>query len=363
MKIILTGGGTIGSVSPLIAIKQELEKQKIQADYLWVGTETGIEKNIIDKQNIPYKAIKSAKLRRYFSGWNFLVPFQFLVGWFQSLKIIIKFKPDIILSAGSFVCVPVVLAGWLLKKKTVIHQQDFKVGLANRIMAPFSSKVTATFEKSVKDFSSTKTQLTGNPVRQEIFSGSKEKAMQLFNLQPDLPTLLIMGGSLGATRLNKLIFEAVPELVNICQIIHITGKGQEIEWVDKEKFGEKANRYHSIGYLYKDLVHAYAAADLTVCRAGMSTLTELTALRKAMLLVPIPDNQQEENARFFDSKNAVILMDQKTITADQMVTILVGLLSNPNSLQRLQHNLGSVMLEGANEKYVEFITSLIKKKK
>ena len=137
----------------------------------------------------------------------------------------------------------------------------------------------------------------------------------------------------------------------------------EIEWVDKEKFGEKANRYHSIGYLYKDLVHAYAAADLTVCRAGMSTLTELTALRKAMLLVPIPDNQQEENARFFDSKNAVILMDQKTITADQMVTILVGLLSNPNSLQRLQHNLGSVMLEGANEKYVEFITSLIKKKK
>ncbi len=360
VKILLSGGGTIGSVSPLIAIKQELDKQQIQAEYLWIGTENGIEKDIVSKQNIEFKSINSGKLRRYFSVKNFLAPWHTFVGIIQALRIINKFKPDIILTAGSFVCVPVAIAGWLSRKIVVVHQQDLKIGLANKLMVPFAKQITVTFEKSIKDYKAKKVVWTGNPVRQELFSGDIEQGRAMFNLEAELPTLLVIGGSLGSEIINKTVFSSVPELIKTMQIIHITGKGQVIEWVDKEKFGTNVTRYHSQEYLYDELVHAYAVADLVVCRAGMSTMTELSALNKPMVVIPIPDNQQEENAQFFDSKNAIILLEQKSLTEDQFITIVQGLFNNPNSLARLKNNLKSVMLPDANIRYSQLIKELLK---
>ncbi len=363
MKIIFVGGGTIGSVSPLLAIKDKLIEQKICSDFLWIGTEGGIEKQIIEKEKLPYFSVKCGKIRRYFSLKNFSAPFLTLFGVFQSLKIIWKYKPDAVLSAGSFVGVPAVIAARILRRKTFIHQQDIRPGLANKLCAPWATTVTVSFEQSKKYFSAAKTIVTGNPVREKIFNGRKDEAIKKFGLEADLPTLLIMGGSLGAEKLNELVFGAVPYLIDFCQIIHITGMGQIIDWEDKEKFGVRASRYHSIEYLYDDLVEAYAVADLVVCRSGMSTLTELAALKKAIVTIPIPDNQQEENAQYFDSKNAIVILDQEKTSSNDFFIIIKGLMENVNSLERLRDNIAPVMISEATKRYVDLLVSSLTAKK
>ena len=193
----------MGSVYPLLAIRAELIEQKICSDFVWVGTKDGVERQILEKEMMPYFSINAGKWRRYFSGKNFFDWFNVLIGFFQSLKIIIKTKPDLILTAGSFVGVPVVLAGWLLRRKIIVHQQDLKAGFANRLMAPFASKITVSFDYSLKFFPARKTVLTGNPVRRQVIGGQKQRAKEFFGLEDNLATLLVMGGSQGAAEINK----------------------------------------------------------------------------------------------------------------------------------------------------------------
>ena len=359
MKIILTGGGTIGSVSPLLAVRSALLAIDKEAQFIWLGTEDGLEEEVIRQKNIAYFGIKCGKIRRYFSWQNFITPFSVLVGIFQSIKIIRDFKPDLILSAGSFVSVPVVIAAWLLRRRIVVHQQDIIPGLANEIVAKFATKVTVSFPESLKDFSATKAVLTGNPVRPEIFIGDAASADNKFGLEPGFPTLLVMGGSQGAERVNELIFSIVPELINFCQIIHVVGKGNMVEWTDRDRFGAVANRYHAMEYAYESLPDIYARAALVVCRAGLSTLTELVALGKPTIVVPIPHHQQEANAEYFNRKNAIIYFDQEKSSAAELRDIIEAMLKNPGSLSRLREYMQKVMPPAANENYVKLVREMI----
>ena len=363
MKVLLCGGGTIGTVSPLLAIKEEIEKKQSEAEFLWVGTEKGVEKAIIKKEKIEYKSVKTGKLRRYFSWQNFIDPFLLVIGFFQALVVILKFKPDIILTAGSYVCVSVGWAGWMLKRKVFVHQQDIVTGLANKMLAVIATKVTVSFSVSKKDFPQKKTVLIGNPVREKIFVSDVEKAKLHFKLENDLPTVLVMGGSLGAEKINELIFQAVPELINFCQIIHVIGKGNMVEWVNKDQFGENVTRYHDHEYLYDELRLAYAASDLVICRAGLSTLSELAALGKPTVLIPIPNNQQEKNAQYFSKSNSVILLDQNKISGQDIVRTLNGLFSNPVGLEHLAYNMGNVMPKDSTVKYYQLIENELSNKK
>ncbi len=358
MKVLFTGGGTIGGVSPLIAVKNDLQEKYPDMQSLWIGSEHGVEKDFVKKQGIEYRAIKTGKLRRYFSWQTFVEPFRIFYGTIQARKIIKNFQPDLILSAGGFVCVPAVLAGNWLKIKTVVHQQDVRKGLANKILTRFATKVTVTFEDSMKDFPENKTVLTGNPVRQNIFRGDREQALAKFNLQKDLPTLFICGGSLGAQKINELMTESITRLIEFCQIVHLTGKDNLIEWVDRDKFS-KADRYHAYEFFNEEMPDAYAIADLVVARAGLSTLTELTALTKPAIIVPIPNNQQEDNANYFVSKNAVMSLSQKSVTADEFVELIHDLFDTPSSLQRLSNNIKDMMPRNANENYLKLIEDLM----
>jgi len=358
MKILLSGGGTVGSVSPLLAIKEEMLEQGIKVEFAWIGTESGVEVEVIKKEDIPYHPIVCGKLRRYFSFKNISDIFRTLKGVFQAMRVVKQFNPDLILSAGSYVSVPVLIAGRVKGKTCFVHQQDLVTGLANKLMKPWATKVTVAFEESMKDFSKEKVILTGNPIRKKVFMGNKAKGQSQFGLDSSLPTLLVMGGSLGAEKLNELVFSIVTKLVDFCQIIHITGKGQLIEWVDKEKY-PNSSRYHATEYLYDDLIHTYAAADLVICRAGLSTLTELTALEKPSIVIPIPDNQQEKNAQYFDKKNAIVSLNQKTLTAEELFDVVKGLIDNPNSRQRLSFNIKSAMIADANKKYVDLILATV----
>lgn len=355
MKIIFTGGGTIGSVSPLLAIKDKIEESGKATEFLWVGTKDGIEKEIVGKEKMPYLYILSAKLRRYFSWQIFIDPIRFVIGFLQSLLIIKTFKPDYIISAGGFVAVPMVWAGWCLRRVCVIHQQDIRPGLANKMMAPFARRITVAFEPSLKLFPAKKTVLVGNPSRSRLFKGTKDGAISRFNLEPGLPVLVVLGGSLGAQKINELMFKSITRLIDFCQIIHSCGRGNAIDWQDKENFGQKASRYHSFEYLYDDLPDAYAAADLVVCRAGLSTLTEVSALGKAAVVIPIPEHQQEDNAQYFAGKNAIIQLEQEKTAPEEFVDLVKNLLDNPNSRERLGANVKSLMPEDAAARFVKSV--------
>ena len=237
MRIILTGGGTLGSVTPLLAIAQKLKDKRVDVDFLWVGTKAGPEKELVLNSDIIYRGISAGKLRRYFSLKNLSDIIKTAVAIIQSLFITYSFKPKLIICAGSFVQVPIVFAVSAInmitprekKIKIIVHQQDVKKGLANSLASKFADKITVSTKKSLTDFPKLKTVLTGNPYRAEILNGQISHAIKLFKINPKKPTLLILGGGTGALRLNQLVTGALPKLLTFCQIIHITGKNKQTD--------------------------------------------------------------------------------------------------------------------------------------
>ncbi|MFA6410356.1 MAG: undecaprenyldiphospho-muramoylpentapeptide beta-N-acetylglucosaminyltransferase [Candidatus Buchananbacteria bacterium] len=348
MRIIFSGGGTMGSVSPLIAIFEELKRQNPQAEFLWVATKDGPEKKLISSYQIPIKTISSGKLRRYFSLKNFLDPFLVIAGFFQSLILINKLKPSVVISAGGFVSVPLIWAAWLLRRPTLICQQDVEPGLANKLMAPAANIITVAFEKSLADFSAKKTVWVGNPYRQEILTGTKQAGYDFFKLDPNVPTILITGGGTGAASLNELVLKSLPELVSFCQVIHLTGGRLKEQAVH--------SRYKSFDFLTDELKNAYAIADLVVSRAGLATLTELTALQKPAIIIPMPKTHQEKNALEFFKNNAVLMLNEENLTPKDLVLAIKQLLNDPIEKANLSRNIIKVMPLDATQRIIKMIS-------
>lgn len=347
MKIIFAGGGTGGSVTPLISIYQAVAKRDPQATFLWLSPKKDPVKNLVLNYKLEVKEIFSGKLRRYFSWQNFTDIFAILFGLIQSIFIILKFKPDFIISAGGFVAVPVVWAAKILRVKVIIHQQDVVAGLANKLMASSAWKITVAFEKSIKDFPGKKPIFFGNPVREEIFSGNKDLAIKEFNLESNLPIVLIIGGGTGAFGLNDLAIKALPILINFCQIIHITGGRTKQEF--------KNPRYHDFVFLTDQLKNVLVAADLVVTRAGMGFLTELAALRKPVLIIPMPDSHQEKNAEEFFKNNAAQVLNEKTLTPEIFSQAIHDLLKDNVLLDNFRRNIQKVLPTDAAQKMVDII--------
>ena len=245
-KILLAGGGTLGSVSPLLAIAK-----KYPAEYLFLGSEHGPERKFVVKQEINFKPIRSGKLRRYFSFKNLLDIFQIKLAFFQSLKILSKFKPDIILTAGSFVAVPVAWAGWILRIPVIVHQQDIKVGLANNLMAPFAKKITTLFPEQEKDFKRSKVVITGNPIR------------RFTEVIDDRPIVVITGGGIGARGLNEFIKPFIPKLLEKYEVHHVLGKNN---WDQRLE----VKGYFAYKMVVDGMLSLLSRADIIISRAGIS---------------------------------------------------------------------------------------------
>lgn len=351
MKILFAGGGTLGSVSPLIAICEEIKKRQPDAEFLWLGTFNGPEDKLINEYKIPLKKIFAGKWRRYFSLKNLFTPFLVVLGFFQALGTIRQFRPDLVVSAGGFVAVPVNWAAKALGRKILIHQQDVLPGLANKLAAGLADRITVTFEKSLNDFPAGKTVLTGNPVRPEMLLGSREEGIKFFGLEPNLPTVLIIGGGTGALNLNQLVLASLNELAGFCQIIHLTG-GKAAEDIIRP-------RYQDFEFLTGELKNAYAAADLVVSRAGLGALTELANLGKPAIIIPLPASHQKNNALEFFKKNAVASLSEKDLTVQKFAEAVKGLLNDKIKLADLSRNIGKIMPEGAAERIVDLIWRLI----
>jgi UDP-N-acetylglucosamine--N-acetylmuramyl-(pentapeptide) pyrophosphoryl-undecaprenol N-acetylglucosamine transferase len=356
MKVILTGGGTGGSVSPLLAIAEEIKKNYPETKFLFIGTRRGLpEKEMIKNYNFEFCQIFSGKLRRYFSWQNFLDIIRLKIGFWQSLFILRNFKPDLIIGAGGYVSVPVVLAGWFLKIPSIIHQQDIIPSLTNKILAPFAKKITVSFEVSLNDFPKNKTVLTGQPMRKFILNGDRKRAIQRFNLEENLPTLLVLGGGTGALFLNNLIWKILPELTKFSQIIHLTGKGKS----QIPNFKSQIPNYHLYEFLTEEMADAYAVADLVISRAGINVLSELSVLGKPAIIIPIPDSHQEANAKYFAEKNAVVVLNQKKLDEEKLLKEIKFLIENKDLREKLSKNIKKIMPPKGEEKIVNEILNLL----
>ncbi len=356
IKILLSGGGTAGSVSPLLAIAETLSRDDFE--FLWLGTKTGPEAEMVEATGIKFLPIASGKWRRYFSIENFVDFFRLTKGFFDSLFAIRKFKPGLMMSAGGFVSVPVAFACKLSGVPILIHQQDVRPGLANKIMAPFANVITVTFKKSLDDYGK-KALWVGNPVRKEFEENriDRRTALQKLGIGHDKPILLVMGGGTGALRINELVHESVPELTDFCQVIHITGKNKSLE---SSQISAQNQNYQSFEFLNTEgMLKVFTVADAIVSRAGMNALTEISYFKIPAILIPMPDSHQKDNAEIFKLSGAAMIMDQRETKKEDFIKNIYKILTDTNLRDKMRNNLLGVIKiaeEGEFEEIIENIT-------
>lgn len=313
-RIILTGGGTAGHVTPNIALLPRLKE--LGYDIQYIGSYTGIEKELIEQFGIPYHGISSGKLRRYFSMQNFTDPFRVIKGFGEASKLIKDLKPDVIFSKGGFVTVPVVMAGKKHHVPTIIHESDMTPGLANKLSIPSATKVCCNFPETLEHLPKEKAVLTGSPIRQELLTGSKEAALEFCGLTPDKPVVLIVGGSLGSVAVNNAVRAILPELLKDFQVIHLCGKGK----VDESLKNLKG--YIQFEYIKQELKDLFALTDIVISRAGANAICELLALHKPNLLIPLSANasrgDQILNARSFERQGFSVVLEEEELN-DQVL--------------------------------------------
>ncbi len=324
-SIVFTGGGTAGHVTPNIALIKEFKAEGW--DLAYVGSEDGIEKAMIGSLGIPFHAVSSGKLRRYFSLKNILDPFKIILGVVQSFLLLHKLKPDVVFSKGGFVAFPVVVGAWLNRIPVVAHESDMSPGLANRLSFPFVNKICLTFDAGKKHFKNQeKIEVTGTPIRQQLFSGSSAKGIELCGFNKDKPCLLIIGGSLGAGSINRTVRESLHELTQEFQIIHLCGKGK----IDSSLLGVEG--YCQLEYANEELADLFAASSIVISRAGANSLYEILALRKLHVLIPlstqISRGDQIQNARYFQKAGISVVIKDELLNAQTLVLALKEVMHN-----------------------------------
>jgi UDP-N-acetylglucosamine--N-acetylmuramyl-(pentapeptide) pyrophosphoryl-undecaprenol N-acetylglucosamine transferase len=314
-RIVLTGGGTAGHVTPCIALLPTLKKEGY--DIVYIGSYNGIERKLIEEYNIVYHGISSGKLRRYFDPKNFTDPLKVAKGYFEARKLIKMLKPDIVFSKGGFVTVPVVLAAKKYKIPVIVHESDMTPGLANKIAIPAAKKVCANFPETIKYLPPEKAVLTGTPIRKELFSGNRIKGLDLCGFSANKPVILIIGGSSGSKTINETIRGMLPTLIRDYQIIHLCGKGN----LDLELNGIAG--YKQYEYSKEELSDLLAASDLVISRAGANAICELLALRKPNILIPLPQGSsrgdQILNAESFERQGYSYLLKEEELSVSSLM--------------------------------------------
>lgn len=331
-KIVFTGGGSAGHVTPNIAIIRELEQTKWDIHY--IGSYSGIEKELIEKLGLPYYGISSGKLRRYMSGKNVTDIFRVVKGCLEARKLLKKLKPTLVFSKGGFVTVPVIVAAASLKIPVYIHESDITPGLANKISQRFASKIFTSFKEATSFFPQQKTIHIGSPIRKDLLSGSRKKGLRHLEFTDRLPVLMIMGGSLGAKKINEVVRSSLDELMKSYQIVHLCGKGQ----VDPSLQGFL--RYRQFEYVHDELADMLATTDFVITRGGSNAIFEFLALKIPMLIIPLTLQQsrgdQILNAESFTKSGFSLMIEEDELTA-------TSLLEKLEELQEKQGDMKATM--------------------
>lgn len=316
-KIVMTGGGTAGHVTPNIALMPALKEAGYEITY--IGSYNGMEKELIEAQNIPYIGISSGKLRRYFDWKNFSDPFKVLKGYRQAVSTLKKLKPNIVFSKGGFVSVPVVLAARHCHIPAIIHESDLTPGLANRIAIRGAKKVCCNFPETMKYLPADKAVLTGSPIRRELFSGNAGASLRYCGF-PDhsKPVILVVGGSSGSKVINDNVRKVLPELLKQFYIIHLCGKGN----LDDQL--KNVTGYAQFEYARTELTDMFALADLAISRAGANSICELLALHKPNILIPLSAaasrGDQILNAKSFAKQGFSYVIEEEKLTEQLLLS-------------------------------------------
>ncbi|SHI44382.1 UDP-N-acetylglucosamine-N-acetylmuramylpentapeptide N-acetylglucosamine transferase [Clostridium cavendishii DSM 21758] len=354
-KIIMTGGGSAGHVTPNLALIPNLKQEGFEIKY--IGSKDGIEKEIIKKAGIPYFEISSGKLRRYFDVKNFTDPFKVVKGIFEAINILNKEKPDVIFSKGGFVTVPVVMAASLKKIPVVSHESDLTPGLANKLAAPFCDKLCVTFPESIKYIKGNKGVLTGTPIRKELLSGDKLKGKEFCGFKDNKKVLLVIGGSLGSKIINESIRANLDDLLKEFNIIHICGKGNIDSSLDKKA------AYFQLEYISEELPNVMALSDIIISRAGANVIFEILALKKLNILIPLSKNasrgDQVLNANSFEKAGYSKVIEEEKLNKKEL---LKAIIETTRDEEKYINAMKSSSVNNGVENIVKIIMKSIKNK-
>lgn len=326
MKIIMTGGGTAGHVTPNIALIPKLKKEGYEISY--IGTDNGMEKDLILKEGLDYYSISAGKMRRYLSLENLTDILKIGKGFFEASKHIRKIKPDVVFSKGGFVSCPVVWAAWVNGVPAVIHESDLTPGLANKLSIPFAKKICYAFPETKNYLPKGKSVMTGIPVRSDMLKGNKSDGLKFTGFNNQKAVIVVIGGSLGSKSINKLVRESLNELLEKYQVCHICGKdGYDTSLTNLEGYVQ----YDYVGSELKDM---FAMADVIISRAGATTLYEILNLAKPNILIPLPKavsrGDQVLNAEFFRKEGYSEVLDEDYISKEILLNEINDVLSNQN---------------------------------
>ncbi len=308
--ILFTGGGTLGPVTPLLSVAAQWRRRDPDVRCSWIGTPKGPERLLVEGAKIPFLSLSAPRMDRY-RKWTYpFIPFHMMWSVWQAAKILKNMRPDMVFSAGAYVSLPVVLVAWCMRIPVWIHELDVRPGLANRIMAPFAKRISVTWPESTAAYAAKKTSVVGTMVRSMLALGDRVSARDRYVLRADLPTVLVMGGGTGASSLNETMLIIAEDLLRCANVIHLTGRGKMLPAL--QTFQEQGKPYIALEFLHEGMADAYAVADVVVSRAGMGTISELVALGKPSIIIPIPGSQQEENAKALQAQEAAEVIYQMT---------------------------------------------------
>lgn len=339
---MFTGGGSAGHVTPNIAIINELNKQDWDISY--IGSKAGIEKDLIGKMDITYHSISSGKLRRYLSKENIKDIFKVIKGCYDARKVLKKSKPNVVFSKGGFVSVPVVIAARQLKIPVILHESDLTPGLANKLSVRFASKIFTSFEETLQYLPTEKSKAIGSPIRKEILSGSAAKGKLFLGFTSQKPILTVMGGSLGAKKINEVVRDNLDTLLQTYQIVHLCGKGN----LSEAHTG--VNGYKQFEYVYEELADILVATEVVVTRGGSNSIFEFLALRIPMLIIPLTKLQsrgdQILNGKVFTENGYSYMIEEESLTKDHFLHTLKEIQGNRAlMIEKMQQNKSKNALE------------------
>ncbi|MCR4567488.1 MAG: undecaprenyldiphospho-muramoylpentapeptide beta-N-acetylglucosaminyltransferase [Pseudobutyrivibrio sp.] len=314
-KIVMTGGGTAGHVTPNLALVPYLKEAGYEIFY--IGSYTGIEKKLVENAGIPYYGISSGKLRRYHDWKNFTDPFRVIKGFSEANQLLKHIAPDVVFSKGGFVSVPVVMAAARQRIPSIIHESDMTPGLANKIAIPFASKICCNFPETMNYLPSGKAVHTGSPIRKELFTGSKEAGLEFCGFDETKPVILIMGGSIGSKFINEAVWSSLDTLLAKFQIVHLVGKGN----INKA-YSDKAG-YKQFEFINEQLNDVFAMTDLMISRAGANSISEILALNIPNILIPLSAaasrGDQILNAASYEKQGFSTVLQEEDLTSQILI--------------------------------------------
>lgn len=358
-RYLFTGGGTLGPVTPLLAVMEELRTREPDAKFLFVGTPEGPERKLVEADGFRFVGLASPKLRRYFDWRNFLIPLELGRSVLTALAIMGRERPDVVVGAGGYTSVPVGIAAKLAGRRLLIHQQDVVPSLSNKLLARLADEVTCAFDVSRRDFPAGKASVVGNPVRPIFERGDRARGLELMGFTGERPIVMALGGGTGSIFMNELFALGSPLWEDFCDLVHVTGQGKASI---KLPSLEHPERYRRIEFLGADIAHYFAAADIVIARAGTGTLTELAALSKPLILIPLAGTQQEANATYVVERGGAWMFRELDITPEQLVTFTHGLLGRPGDMAKLGAALHGLFHPGARAVLADHIQELAGKR-